>query len=143
MIRTEFMISVVFIAWLLTACDNAGSSRNTSKDDVAGGEVAELVFREYEYDFGKITEGEKVAHIFAFENKGPGNLVIKSASTSCGCTVPKYDKSPIPPGKGGSLEVVFDSGGRNGIQTKTISVRSNSITEVVILKISAEVVSRN
>lgn len=137
------MISVVFIAWLLPGCDNAGTSRNISTDDVADGEVAELVFREYEYDFGKITEGEKVAHIFAFENKGPGNLVIKSASTSCGCTVPKYDKSPIPPGKGGSLEVVFDSGGRNGIQTKTISVRSNSITEVVILKISAEVVSRN
>ena len=83
-----------------------------------------------------------MAHIFAFENKGPGNLVIESASTSCGCTVPKYDRSPIPAGKGGNLEVVFDSNGRNGIQTKTISVQSNSKTEVVILKITAEVVSR-
>ncbi len=141
MIRTEFFISLVLIVWLVSGCDNAVRKAGTS--DVLETEVAELVFREYEYDFGKITEGEKVAHIFAFENKGPGNLVIKSASTSCGCTVPKYDKSPIPPGKGGSLEVVFDSGGRNGIQTKTISVHSNSVTEVVVLRITAEVVSRN
>ena len=141
MIRTEFFIPFVLIALLVLGCDNA--VRKSGTGDVPETEVAELVFREYEYDFGKITEGEKVAHIFAFENKGPGNLVIRSASTSCGCTVPKYDKSPIPPGKGGSLEVVFDPGGRNGIQTKTISVHSNSVTEVVVLRITAEVVSRN
>jgi len=143
MIRTKILIPVVLIALLITGCDNALSSRTVRTGDAAKEEVAELVFREFEYDFGKITEGEKVAHIFTFENKGPGDLVIKSASTSCGCTVPKYDKSPIPPGKRGSLEVVFDSGGRSGIQTKTISVRSNSVTEVVILKISAEVVAHN
>ena len=112
-----------------------------NQDSQANVEIADISFREYEYDFGKIKEGEKVAHIFSFENKGPGNLVIESASTSCGCTVPKYNRSPIPAGKGGNLEVVFDSNGRNGIQTKTVSVRSNSKTEVVILKITAEVIS--
>ena len=142
MIRNELILPIVFLAWLLSGCDSTVNNGTRAKaGDVAEGEIAELVFREYEYDFGKITEGEKVAHIFSFENKGPGSLVIKSASTSCGCTVPKYDRSPIPPGKGGSLEVLFDSGGRSGIQTKTISVRSNSLTEVVILKITAEVVS--
>lgn len=143
MIRTELIMPVVFFTLLLSGCGSAVDNGVRLKtDDIAEGEVAELVFREYEFDFGKITEGEKVAHIFSFENKGPGKLVIKSASTSCGCTVPKYDRSPIPPGKGGNLEVVFDSGGRSGIQTKTISVRSNSTTEVVILKITAEVISR-
>jgi hypothetical protein len=143
MIRKVLIMPVVFILWLLSGCDSVVNNGNRLKaEDVAPGEVAELVFSEYEYDFGKISEGEKVAHIFSFENKGPGNLVIKSASTSCGCTVPKYDRSPIPPGKGGNLEVVFDSGGRSGIQTKTISVRSNSPAEVVILKITAEVISR-
>lgn len=136
------LIPVVLIAWIFTGCDNQVGNNTSRAGGVAEGEIAELVFREYEYDFGRITEGEKVAHIFAFENKGPGSLVIKSASTSCGCTVPKYDKAPIAPGRGGSLEVVFDSGGRSGIQTKTISVRSNSSTEVVILKITAEVMPR-
>jgi len=142
MTRIKFIFPFVLFVCLLAGCDNNLSNKKASSDNPVEGEVAELVFREYEHDFGKITEGEKVAHIFTFENKGPGSLVIKSASTSCGCTVPKYDKSPIPPGKGGSLEVVFDSGGRSGVQTKTISVRSNSETEVVILKISAEVISR-
>ena len=47
-----------------------------------------------------------------------------------------------PAGSGGSLEVVFDTSARNGIQSKTVSVKSNSKTEVVILKITAEVISR-
>jgi hypothetical protein len=97
---------------------------------------------EYEHAFGKVTEGEKVAYVFSFVNNGPGNLVIASASTSCGCTVPKYDRKPIAPGKGGSLEVVFDTSARSGTQTKTVSVHSNSRTPVVVLKITAEVISK-
>jgi hypothetical protein len=132
----------ILLVIIVTACDSP-KGINTSDKSVtsAAGELAEISFSEYEYDFGKITEGEKVAHIFTFDNKGPGDLVIASASTSCGCTVTKYNRNPIPAGKGGSLEVVFDSSGRNGIQTKTVSVQSNSKTQVVILKITAEVIS--
>jgi len=140
--KANGILSYVFFVIILAGCNSARSDKNAGKFRLhADGELAEISFKEYEHDFKKITEGEKVAHIFAFENKGPGSLVIESASTSCGCTVPKYDLSPIPAGKGGSLEVVFDSNGRSGIQTKTISVRSNSKTEVVILKITADVVS--
>jgi hypothetical protein len=142
--RTKGILSFVFILIVFAGCHTGQSEKTKGKSgSKSNGELAEISFMEYEYDFGKITEGEKVAHIFAFENKGPGNLVIESASTSCGCTISKYNRSPIPAGKGGNLEVVFDSNGRNGIQTKTISVRSNSKTEVVILKITAEVVSKS
>jgi hypothetical protein len=142
--KTEGILSFIFLMIFLTACNSGQGTKAEDKSGIpAQGEVAEISFREYEHDFGKITEGEKVAYIFSFENKGPGNLVIASASTSCGCTVTKYDRTPIPPGKGGSLEVVFDSNGRNGVQTKTISVRSNSKTHVAILKITADVISSN
>jgi len=135
-------ISFVILLIILAGCNSRQTGKNTGESGLlTDGEATEITFREYEHDFGKITEGEKVAHIFVFENNGPGSLVIESASTSCGCTVPKYDRSPIPAGKGGHLEVVFDSNGRSGIQTKTISVRSNAKTEVVILKITADVVS--
>jgi hypothetical protein len=138
------ILSFFIILFMIAGCSQGQGDKTTVKSgSQANGEIAEISFTEYEYDFGKIKEGEKVAHIFTFENKGPGNLVIESASTSCGCTVSKYDRSPIAAGKGGNLEVVFDSSGRNGIQTKTISVRSNSKTEVVILKITAEVLSQN
>jgi len=140
----KFLAILPFAAFMiiLAGCNaNQNGNKTIESSLPANGEKAEISFREYEHDFGKIVEGEKVAHIFTFENKGPGSLVIESASTSCGCTVPKYDRSPIPAGNGGNLEVVFDSNGRSGIQTKTISVRSNSKTEVVILKITADVVS--
>ncbi len=102
--------------------------------------IAVIVFREYEHGFGQVTEGEKVGYVFKFENKGTAGLVIKSATTSCGCTVPEYDSKPIPPGSEGNLEVVFDTSGRNGMQTKTITVKSNAKTPVVLLRITAEVV---
>jgi len=140
--RTKGILFFILLVVAVTACDSSNGIKTSDKSgSPSAGELAEISFSEYEYDFGKITEGEKVAHIFTFENKGPGSLVIASASTSCGCTVPKFNRNPIPAGKGGTLEVVFDSSGRNGIQTKTISVQSNSKTQVVVLKIIAEVIS--
>jgi hypothetical protein len=41
------------------------------------------------------------------------------------------------------VEVVFNTAGRNGIQTKTVTVRSNAGTPVVILKVTAEVLNNN
>jgi hypothetical protein len=137
---TSLWLSVL----LLTACSSGSGKKSLSNGNLpAEGESGEISFREYEHDFGKVTEGEKIAWIFAFENKGPGTLVISSANTSCGCTVTKFDRDPIPAGKGGSLEVVFDTDGRSGMQTKTISVHSNSPVKVVILKITAEVIAGN
>jgi hypothetical protein len=140
--KKEGILSFFFLLILLASCKSGNGTKSADKSgSFIQGEEAEISFTEYEYDFGKITEGEKVAHIFTFENKGPGNLVINSALTTCGCTITKYDRNPIPAGKGGSLEVVFDSNGKKGIQTKTITVHSNSKTRVTILKITADVVS--
>jgi hypothetical protein len=123
-------------------CNQIKKENKTGNGNEAGG-TAEIVFNSLEHDFGKISEGEKVACLFSFENAGTGDLVIASATTSCGCTVPEFDKKPIPPGESGTLEVVFDSSGRSGMQTKTITVRSNASKEVMILKITAEVISNN
>ncbi len=122
---------------------NSGRGQNSaasaSKSNSNGKSV--IIFREYQHDFGKVTEGEKVSYTFTFDNKGTDNLIISSATTSCGCTVPKYDTKPISPGASGNLEVVFDTSGRNGMQTKTITVKSNASKPVVLLKITAEVVT--
>jgi hypothetical protein len=138
--KKYIIICTVLVAAIVSNCGEgsgnaAGKSGVNPNKDGAG----EIAFREYEHDFGKVTEGEKVAYIFTYENKGLADLVIKSASTSCGCTVPKFDKKPIPPGGNGNLEVIFDTSGRSGKQTKTITVRSNSSTPVVLLRITAEV----
>jgi hypothetical protein len=131
--------SLVMITLLFSQCGN-DSRKNSSGVAAADTGVARLVFREYEHEFGKVSEGEKVGYVFKFDNKGTAPLVIASATTSCGCTVPEYDSKPIPPGGEGSLEVVFNTSGRNGMQTKTITVKSNAKPAVVLLKITAEVV---
>jgi hypothetical protein len=65
--------------------------------------------------------------------------VINSATASCGCTIPKYNRKPIPPGKTGILEVVFDTSGKKGKQSKTIIVKSNATVSQMLLRITAEV----
>jgi hypothetical protein len=129
--------SLVLMHILLSRCGNSGNnSTGISQADTG---TAKIVFREYEHNFGKVSEGEKIAYVFKFENQGTSDLVIASATTSCGCTVPEYDTRPVPPGGSGNLEVVFDTSGRSGMQTKTIAVKSNAKPSVVILKITAVV----
>jgi Protein of unknown function (DUF1573). len=119
-----------------TAVNSAGSAQ---KEKSTG--TSELIFREYQHDFGKVSEGEKLSYTFIFNNKGTSDLIISSATTTCGCTVPKYDKKPIAPGANGNMEVVFDTSGRSGMQTKIITVKSNASVPVVLIKITAEVVT--
>jgi hypothetical protein len=128
----------LLIIMLFSGCGN--NSGNSSGFNQAGDTgTARIVFKEYEHHFGKVTEGEKISYIFRFDNTGTSNLVIASANTTCGCTVPNYSTKPIPPGKSGNIEVVFNTSGRNGMQTKTITVKSNAKPPVVLLKITAEV----
>jgi len=142
----DFMKRIVLFFLLiavLTAGCGTGKGKNSNNSGLQNNDTgtAVIAFREYEHNFGKVTEGEKIGHVFMFSNKGTGSLVITSASTSCGCTVPKYDTRPILPGESGNLEVIFDTADRNGIQTKTITVKSNASTPVMLLKITAEVVA--
>ena len=137
--RKIWLILLIFIA--LAGC-KSGTDKEQAKPSLSSG-ISEIVFSEYQHDFGKVAEGENISYVFTFENKGTSDLVIISATTSCGCTVPKYDTKPIPPGGDGNLEVVFDTSGRNGFQTKTISVKSNALIPVVLLKITAFVETNN
>jgi hypothetical protein len=141
--RKIIILSLIFIASAASGC-KSGTGKNPV--DTAGTAItgfSEISFREYQHDFGNVTEGEKISYVFTFENKGKADLVIISATTSCGCTVPKYDTKPIPPGENGTLEVVFDTSGRNGMQTKAITVKTNALKPVVLLKITADVVTNN
>ena len=101
--------------------------------------TAVLTFQKPDHDFGKVGAGEKVGCIFSYTNTGDADLVITSASASCGCTVPKYDRKPVSPGGTGTIEVVFDTSGREGMQTKTVVVQSNAENNLVILRIIADV----
>jgi hypothetical protein len=141
--KIKFAGYFLLFALCISGCSgrNGKSTSDSSANSNSG--TSQIVFNEYQHDFGKVDEGEKLSYTFTFENKGTADLIINSASTTCGCTVPKYDTRPIPPGSSGKLEVVFDTSGRNSMQTKTITVKSNASTPVVLLKITAEVMGDN
>ena len=92
------------------------------------------------YDFGVIIQGENVVHTFEIKNVSHTNLLITSASASCGCTVPTFSRDPILPGKTGKVEVAFSSSGRSGKQIKSIVLTTNAQPSTITLTIIANVV---
>jgi len=92
------------------------------------------------YDFGDIKESDgSVSHIFTVLNNGELPLVITRVLASCGCTTPDWSKEPIAPGKTGEIKVTYDTAGRPGPFTKTISVYSNGKTGNYVLTIKGDV----
>jgi hypothetical protein len=91
------------------------------------------------YNFGKVTDGEKVEYSYRFRNTGKHPLIVSSAVASCGCTVPEKPEEPIKPGETGFLKVVFNSKGRVGGVHKEITVTSNAYPQFPVLQLTGEV----
>ncbi|WP_187264695.1 DUF1573 domain-containing protein [Pontibacter beigongshangensis] len=85
-----------------------------------------LTFDEAEYNFGDITQGDVVEHVFKFKNTGNQPLVIERVDVTCGCTTPSWTKEPVMPGKTGFVTAKFNSAGKMGQQKKAITVHSNN-----------------
>jgi len=96
-------------------------------------------FQSDNHEFGEIQQGEKVSYAFKFTNTGKAPLVISSASASCGCTVPEYTKTPVQPGEDGYINVTFDSEGKSGMVSKTVTLIANTIPNTKVLTISADI----
>jgi hypothetical protein len=96
-------------------------------------------FVEETHDFGKVIQGEKVMFSFKFTNTGKSDLLIASATASCGCTVPEYPKKPIHPNEEGIIKVSFNTDGKKGVQNKTITIMANTQPNTKVLTIKADV----
>jgi len=108
---------------------------------VAMSQKAVIKFDVKEHDFGKILEKDgKVTYVFNFSNKGNAPLVVNKVQASCGCTTPTWTKEPVEAGKKGSIAVTYNTSGRPGLFTKTITVYSNDSLQQVVLIIKGEVI---
>lgn len=106
------------------------------------GDAPAFEFEESSYDFGSITEGDVVEHVFKFTNTGEAPLVIQSASASCGCTVPSYPREPVAPGESGEIQVKFNSANKPGVQNKTVSITANTNPTITRLTIKSNVMPK-
>jgi len=92
------------------------------------------------HDFGVIKEeGGEVGHVFVVKNAGKIPLVIDRITTSCGCALPEWSKSPVPPGGTKEVKIWYDPEGRPGTFYKTISVYGNTDPRRFVMTIKGEV----
>lgn len=138
-----FTISVGIVA-LLAAC---GGKSGISTDDVNNPATAsgnydpetqpKMEFAETEFNFGTITDGDRITHTFKFKNTGKSNLIISDVGTSCGCTVASKPEDPILPGAESEIVAEFNSTHKASATEveKVITVFANTNPNSIKLKL--------
>lgn len=110
-----------------TPVENVVDNPNlTNEQEISNADAPIMTFTEMEHNFGDIKPGAVVKHTFTFKNTGKTPLIISSASSSCGCTTPDWTKEPIAPGAEGKIDVQFDSHGKSGQVSKTVTILANT-----------------
>ena len=150
------MKKVTVISFLVLLCitalsckDNAASKIDAAniekakeRDEIISLGAAEIAFDKTEFDFGTITEGDLVEGSFKVTNSGKTDLVITNAKATCGCTVPDWPKEAIKPGESADLKFTFNSNGRTGKQSKSITLQTNTEKVTETLRIKGTVTSK-
>jgi len=85
-----------------------------------------MTFENRTFDYGYIEEGSVIDHIFKFTNTGTTPINILNAEVSCGCTHPTYSFLEINPGKTGEIGARFNSTGKLGRSTSTITLLTDA-----------------
>lgn len=102
-----------------------------------------IEFEAKEFDFGTIKQGEKVEHVFKFKNTGKNDLTVVEVRPSCGCTAPEWTKTPIKKGESGEVKIVFNTVGKSGKQTKSVSLLTNTMEGNEVLTFKANILAPN
>jgi hypothetical protein len=118
---------IVVLIVVLFSCSTATMKQN-----------AKISFPKTELDLGILQYKHPETVSFLVKNDGETPLVIYDVQTSCGCTVPTWNKKPIKPNKTGSIEVSYDSD-FPGKFHKTITVFYNGVDSPDTLIISGNV----
>lgn len=132
MIRKAILFFAIALSATMISC------KDEDKPAV-NGSAPVMTFEEQTFDFGDIVEGEMVQHVFKFTNTGGSELVISNAVGSCGCTIPEFPRDPIQPGATEEMKVKFNSAGKSGHQTKTVTITTNTASRKETLTIKASI----
>ncbi len=145
--RIKFLTFLVLASALFHSCttDNKQITSDMIHFPPSGGGSAEnapiISFDSTICRFGTLAIGEKLPHTFHFTNTGSAPLIITQVNPSCGCTSAKdWPQEPIAPGESGQITVEFNSNGNSGKVDKSISVLSNCIPAVEVLRFQGLVI---
>ena len=131
--RLAWLVGLVWITSFVA------QAQEKQEENVTGPKIE---FEESTHNFGDITQGDKVQHVFAFANTGTEPLVLSRVMTTCGCTAPSWPKEPIAPGEKGEITISFNSAGKMGMQNKVITVVSNASNSTARISITTNVLPK-
>lgn len=140
---STILLSALFYSCCKCDCDKLERENISTNivdvptDDEALKNLPQIKFEKLVHEFGDIMQGETVLCTFKFKNTGGSDLVITSASASCGCTIPEVPKLPIKPGEEGEIKVKFDSADKEGTVKKEVIVVTNCVPNTQSLHIQA------
>lgn len=74
--------------------------------------------------------------VFHLTNVCATNVIINSASASCGCTVAKLPANPwtLTPGTNGDIHVTLNVAGKSGVVIKTVTIHSTAGTKLLTVR---------
>ncbi len=104
--------------------------------------IPKLSFDRSMHNFGVIKQGDTVATNFVMTNGGKSDLIIYKTKASCGCTASEPEKTLLKPGEKSNLKVTFNSTGKSGQHSKSVTVYCNDPTyseAMVIIKADIQV----
>jgi hypothetical protein len=146
MIKNSIVLVVLMSLAFVSCKDNASAKIDSENLETAKERDAQISlgtamieFDTQDYDFGTVNEGDVVEGVFKVSNKGKTDLIITNASASCGCTVPEWPKDAIAPGATADIKFSFNSSGRTGKQSKTITLQTNTENVTETLRIGGTV----
>jgi hypothetical protein len=90
-------------------------------------------------DFGTVSEGDLLEHVFWYTNNGTAPLTIEEARPTSPNMSVGLVKKPIEPGDMGEINVKVKTEGLNGPQTFRIKVKSDAWNGPSILYIRADI----
>ena len=134
MIRKSVGLFALSLVVLATACKQESAADKITDADMQTieaekalvGKLPKIELDKEIHDFGTINEGDKVETEFVVKNVGDSDLIISDAKGSCGCTVPVWPKEPIGSGQSAPIKVSFNSSGKVGQQSKTVTLTTNT-----------------
>ena len=119
-----FLIGVIIILGGVLVFSNIQNNPSNTTQNNSGLQPRILVSEE-EWDFGKVTQGEKPTHIFIVKNGGEGDLIIEGVKESCACIEVSISTTRIQPGESAELKVSYDTTDYLGKDEKHIHIYSN------------------
>jgi hypothetical protein len=125
MIRTLRCCSLVVLPVVLAAAPVAVRAQEIVQQQVVEdpNDWAKKMFDSTSKDFGVVARGAEVSHKFHIKNLYTQDIQVSNVTTSCGCTAPRFDQTPVKTGGETIVEISMDTYKFQHLKTSTVTVQ--------------------